>query len=124
MSACFFPLSHRFSSVQVAEQSQEMKGEYFTTFMNDVNSYVKDLTKSSSPQDVLGGILALSAFLNSRSATCPLVFVEHSINTSSSAFHIFALALVSILGICPPNINNQLILLLTVSVAVFLLPSP
>jgi hypothetical protein len=48
--------------VQVAEQSQEMKGEYFTTFMNDVNSYVKDLTKSSSAQDVLGGILALSAF--------------------------------------------------------------
>lgn len=66
---CFSVCDARFSTdspallcFQVAEQSQEMKGEYFSTFMNDVNSYVKDLTKSSLPQDVLGGILALSAF--------------------------------------------------------------
>ena len=39
-----------------------MKGEFFTHFMHDINEYIKDLTKSSAAQDVLGGIMALGIY--------------------------------------------------------------
>jgi FKBP12-rapamycin complex-associated protein len=48
----------------VAEQTHEMKGEFFTHFMHDINEYIKDLTKSSAAQDVLGGIMALDKLLD------------------------------------------------------------
>ncbi len=41
-----------------------MKGEFFTHFMHDINEYIKDLTKSSAAQDVLGGIMALGTIIN------------------------------------------------------------
>ena len=41
-----------------------MKGEFFTHFMHDINEYIKDLTKSSAAQDVLGGIMALGMIVD------------------------------------------------------------
>jgi hypothetical protein len=46
---------------KVAEQAQAIKGEHFASFMADVNRYIKDMTKGTSPHAVLGGLLALGA---------------------------------------------------------------
>ena len=51
-------------SQQVAEQAANIKGENFASFMADVNRYIKDMTKGTSPHAVLGGLLALGAFVS------------------------------------------------------------
>lgn len=48
----------------VAEQAANAKGETFASFMADVNRYIKDMTKGTSPHAVLGGLLALGSLIS------------------------------------------------------------
>jgi hypothetical protein len=63
-----------------------MKGEYFATFMHDVNNNVKELTKSSISQDVLAGILSLSSSVRLSPEISIVLYFYHAKLASNTTF--------------------------------------